>query len=401
MAFLKSNPDLEEELNLVKGVKIEPETISYFDKNSLKKVSTPEISEEIFTELCISKIEKTINHDEEILLAQYLELNPEKVKDFQLFEMTILKADTTVKLENKDSLKRIEISSERFNELYVSKIENEISVEEEMVLSTYIAQNPGLKKEAELFDRTILKPDFSIQYPDKQSLKRHVVGFSYRKIVFRSLSAAAAIILIFLAYTFFSNVDKHGNTPTMFATTIQPKNNIESQKDSIVNVTPPVNKNMAVTKKDNTINNQHPQQVIVIDTTPSFAHNKNFIKQDSSVNIIKNQVNPVVNNEKYLAVNNTNENNIDINKSYDAIFSESKYSHFRDMTESVPFESIQPYASGISNVNVWNVVEEGSKGISALTGADIDIKKKTDKKRKTDNYSFKIGRFGVSRTVHK
>ena len=155
MAFLKLNPDLEEELNIVKDIKIDPETISYFDKNSLKKNELFEISNEKFDELCIGKIEKTLNKEEEILLAQYLELNPEKVKEFQLFEMTILKADSEITFENKASLKKIEISTERFNELCVAKVENEISMEEDNVLSNYISQNPSYGKELELFNKTI------------------------------------------------------------------------------------------------------------------------------------------------------------------------------------------------------------------------------------------------------
>ncbi len=397
MAFLTGNPDLDEELNLVRNIKIEPEKIFFVDKNSLKKASFPEISSEKFYELCVGKIEKALSHDDEILLAQYMELNPEKVKDLQLFEKTILKADTTIKFSNKESLKRIEISCERFNELCVAKIENEILMEDENILSAYINQNPLLEKDIELFSQTIAKPDLSIQYPDKQSLKRHVVGISYRKMVFRSLSAAAAIVLLFLVYTFFNNTDQHGNSPRIFATSLHSLNYKEVQKQTLINKK--ANNNIAV-NNNKAIKINHQAQVINMDTTHSLANDNNILKHDSTVK--KNEIRnlPELNTGNYMAENNGH-NHDNFDKTYDAIFAESKYSHFRDMIENVPYEAIQSSPSGMNNLSVWDVVEEGSKGISAITGTDVDFQKKTDKRHKTDKYSFRIGRFGFSRTVHK
>ena len=399
MAFLAVNPDLEEELNLVKGIKIEPEEITYFDKKNLKKDDLYEIPSERFDELCIGKIEGTLSQEEELFLAQYLELNPEKVKELQLFEMTILKADTSVQFENKDFLKRIEISAEKFNELCIAQIENEISKEEEKILSTYVSQNPSFKREQELFAQTILEPDLSIEFPDKHSLKRKVIGFSYRKFVARSLSAAAAIALLFIAYNFFSNTDKHGNSPKMFATSIRPDKNIEVNNQ--VQEENYTNNNVAENQNNNIVNHIFAQNQNLVKDTASSLANKNVEKQDSTTKRIE-ILNQIENsNEKYLAVNQTQETNSTIDKSYDAIFAESKYAHFRDMTENVPFDQIQASNTGINNLNVWNMVEEGSKGISAITGADIDFKKKTNKNQKSEKYSFHIGRFGFSRTVHK
>ncbi|PIY04580.1 MAG: hypothetical protein COZ21_06275, partial [Bacteroidetes bacterium CG_4_10_14_3_um_filter_31_20] len=112
MAFLAQNPDLEEELNLVKDIKLEPETICFDAKNSLKKKNEEiEISKEKFDELCIGKIENTLNKEEKILLEKHIKLNPELEKEFKLFELTILQPDLSVEFTSKESLKRIELTT--------------------------------------------------------------------------------------------------------------------------------------------------------------------------------------------------------------------------------------------------------------------------------------------------
>ena len=395
MAFLTANPDLEEELNLVKDIKIEPEKISFFDKNSLKKQEEDGISTERFNELCIGKIENNLSQEEELLLGQYLELNPEKVKELELFAKTILKPDVSVTFENKASLKQTDVLAELFNELCVAKIEKDISSEDEVLLNEYISQNPSLKKDFEMFEKTLLKPDLSVQYPDKSSLKRY--GFSYRRIVLRSLSAAAAIAIVFTIYTFVNNSNNKGISPSMFATAIKPidsANIVENEENT------QTEDQTNEQKTDTQIKNKIESVYDAVDTLYNVAQKNKTVIDDTLKQIQKLNNTEIPDQEKLYAANNNNveHNHQNFDQSYEAIFADTKYTYFRDMTNKVPFEEIQPYSA---NISFWDVAEESSKGISALTGADLNIKKKSDKKSKTENYSFHIGRFGFSRTVHK
>ena len=398
MAFLSVNPDLEEELNMVRDIKIEPENISFSAKNSLKKNEATEISIEKFQELCVSKIEKTISSSDEALLTAHLQKHPELIKDLQLFELTLLRPDLSVTAPNKENLKQL--SSERIEELIIGKIEKTLNAEEKSVLTAQINKQHELEKEIQLFEKTILKADLSIVYPDKNSLKRRTLGVSYRKIVIRSLSAAASVAILFVLYTTLFNQNRFGQSPKSFATMLNPfgiKNNSVNS-----NNTNSLKKTFANTQHNNIIIKNHTPQ-LMNDTSVSIAQNQTNINPDTNRLWIAQNNTTGVDTASHInpSKNNPAISNENFNKTYDAIFAETKYSHFKDMIENVPFQAIQPYSSGLANIGIWDVVEAGSKGFSAVTGANVNFQQKTDKKRKTEKYSFHIGRFGFSRTIHK
>lgn len=394
LAFLAANPDLEEELNLVRDIKIEPEKITFNAKDSLKKKEiVPEISQERFNELCVGKIENILNAEEEKLLINHIQLHPELEKDLRLFNMTVSQPDYTIEFPGKESLKRMEISTENINELLVGRIENDLNEKQEAMLTKQLKQNPGLEKELQLFNQTILKPDMSIVFPGKSSLKRKAIQISYRKIIIRSVSAAAAIALLFVLYTNFNNEERFGNSTKMFTGIFNPLK-IKTNQVQLNN-----------TEKKNKTNNiqktiQNNQQLVAVDdTSTEKVKNNSVITSDNTNNFIAANNNQLIDTTSHhqVPVKNVVRSNQNLDKTYEAIFADAKYSHYRDMIESVPYQTIQ---SGPS-VGIWDIVEAGSKGISAVTGADVNFDQKIDKKRKVEKYSFHVGRFGFSRTVHK
>ncbi len=399
MAFLAENPDLEEELNLVKEIKLEPETISFNSKNNLKKtINEVEITKEKFDELCIGKIENNLNKDEIIILKNQFKLHPELEKEFKLFELTILKPDLTIEFSAKDSLKQIEITTEQINQLCINIIENKLSSTEVKQFNK-LQNNTKFKKEFELFNQTILKPDTSIVFPHKSSLKRKTLTTS--KIVFTRIIPAVAAVALLVLIAFNSGLlGKQTHTGKMFANSNKPNQITIPQKQKII-IDNSTNKNFAITNKKQIKTNNTLKAIQYIDTLNSIAHNNQLIAPDTShkkQNVIeKSNLINVTNN--YTASNN-NPSKEDLNKPMEAVFASSKYSHFRDMIESVPYASITAKNSGIASIGVWDVVEAGSKGLEYITGTPISVENKTDKKNHTKHFSFNIGKLGFSRTTH-
>jgi hypothetical protein len=95
LSFLKSNPDLENELRGFENIQINPGGIIFPDKASLKKTiaDIPLINESNFEEYCIAKIEGDLRGKDEIILEGYLFKHPEKRKDLELFTRTKLKPE--------------------------------------------------------------------------------------------------------------------------------------------------------------------------------------------------------------------------------------------------------------------------------------------------------------------
>jgi len=405
MAFLVQNPDLEEELNLVKDIKLEPETICFDAKNSLKKKNEEiEITKEKFDELCIGKIENTLNKEEKILLERYIKLNPELEKEFKLFELTILQPDLSVEFTSKESLKRIELTTEQANQLCIGYIENNLNEAEEKQFNSLLNQSREFKKEYELYNLTVLKPDNSIIFANKKALKRSVLS-PYIKGVYKISSvAAAAMILMLIILQIYNNNNKSNNTKIyanskyIKKTNTIKNNQIEKNKinNTFIASSKVIKKNI-LTNNNNKFKNN--------DTIIKIANNNDIIKPDSF--IINNNLNNIAiepaNNS--LTNNESDSYRIKTNKYLDttlnAVFENSKYSHFRDMTNNVPYNSITASNSLFSNIGVWDVIKAGTNGINYITGSKIEVENNADKKKKLKHFSLKIGKIAFARTVHK
>jgi hypothetical protein len=400
MAFLAENPDLEEELNLVKEIKLEPETISYSAKNSLKKINEEvKITKEQFEELCIGNIENTLSKEEIILFETQIKLHPELEKEFKLFELSILKPNLTIEFSAKDSLKHLELTNEQINHLCINKIENNLSVVEEQQFNKLHVNSAEFKKEFELFNKTILISDTSIVFPNKSSLKRRTL--TNTRIIFTRIVPAAAAVALLVMIAFNSGfLGKQTHSGKMFTNSQKPNNLILPKKQEII-IENSTNKNFAIINKKQIKTNNTIQTIQSPDTTNSIAQNNPIVITDttqSKQNVIeKSNLNNTTNN--YTASNNPSKE--DLNKPMEAVFANSKYSHFRDMIDNVPYASITSKNSGLASIGVWDVVEAGSKGLEYITGTPVSVENKTDKKNHTKHFSFNIGRIGFSRTVHK
>lgn len=100
--FLQENPDLKAELKLFESVSAVPENHTFSGKNKLYKAKYDHEPE--FNEAAIAEIEGDIDEEETAVFEKYLAAHPEKQKDKQLFEKTILLADENIRFAHKNRL---------------------------------------------------------------------------------------------------------------------------------------------------------------------------------------------------------------------------------------------------------------------------------------------------------
>lgn len=102
--FLDENPDLREEFNEIRFMKLEPSVIHFTDKEGLKK--TPdEISHEQFEYLCIACLEKELSPDQQNELMEIISSDTEKSRAFRLIAKTKL-SPPDLKYKNRKQLLR-------------------------------------------------------------------------------------------------------------------------------------------------------------------------------------------------------------------------------------------------------------------------------------------------------
>ena len=106
--FISQNPDLEEEFNSFINLKIPLQNLQTDSFQNLKKEFSDiaKITESNFEEFCIGYHEKDLDDNSIKKLFEYLKKNPEKKKDFEIYQKINLKADKQIVYSDKNLLKK-------------------------------------------------------------------------------------------------------------------------------------------------------------------------------------------------------------------------------------------------------------------------------------------------------
>ncbi|MCF8303222.1 MAG: hypothetical protein K9I94_08110 [Bacteroidales bacterium] len=197
--FLNENPDLKEELDLIKEVQLEPDQkISYPAKEDLK-------------------------HIEVIPVGRINESN--------------------------------------YDEYFVAYLEGDLDYSQERNIRLFLEKNPALQKAFETYENTRLEPDYEIVYPDKRKLKKPVV-VSIRKKLYWAASAAAAILLMLgFWFTYNPGYDTSTGAQQQIATAIevpkdQPVKEVDPVKPQALRISPVEEKTYSIMESKAAQNDQ-------------------------------------------------------------------------------------------------------------------------------------------------
>ncbi|MBK6983265.1 MAG: hypothetical protein IPH32_00230 [Bacteroidetes bacterium] len=208
----------------------------------------------------------------ELFLIQHPEL------EINLDELSLVTLENeAASFSNKNSLKKSEadlVSETQF----IGYIENQLPENERLALEKSCVINPSLAKELALYNYTIAKADETIEFENKQSLKRKpkVIWFN-----FSATQYAAAACIVFLIGLFI----------------LWPKTSIDSETSTLADKTDAVT-SQTVSSKNNTIEPTHNTN----DLTSPKESNTSVALQASAPIVTKKE-------QALLATNNSSQNN--------------------------------------------------------------------------------------------
>ena len=401
LLFVEQHPELKEEFESFENVTLDDlSNVSFENKSSLKKEITLENKEEYF----IRSVENTLTPAEKKLLANFIKQHPQFLPDLELFQKTKVFADTSVIFENKESLKKdltpaLSTSSvlrtpspkekettpdlQKWDELLIASIEGTLTKQESVFLDQQLSVDAEMKNNYSLFKQTKLIADTTIVYEKKEELKR-----KERKTIplFYYVAAAASIALLIGLFFIFN-----GN-----------KNNEENFADK-TNETKSVpvenNNSNAVVENNQVIENN----VITPNQVASIVKNNSIkiVRKDSSKNtpVIVNEQ-PVINiaeNKKENKIEVAPENNsiVKIEESPKkeqptnsvtlSVVEGQQPSEFLSLKEVVAQKlkektlddeslAVQKKNGRSKRFTGWDLAQIVTKGISKVTGRDVEVK---------------------------
>ena len=153
-------------------------------------------------------IEGNLDAETQAAFLAFLALHPEIAEELdEIGELEPLAADPSVHFEERGNLiKEIKttalINEENYEQFFSLSVDEELTSSESEALSEFVALNPSLQPELNLYKKAVLQSDEHVVYPEKSSLKRSIPLWSTEHTAFKTAyRAAAAVVVLFSAYT--------------------------------------------------------------------------------------------------------------------------------------------------------------------------------------------------------
>lgn len=410
LLFVEQHPELQEEFESFENISLEDlGSIPFEFKAALKK----EITEENRDTYFIGAVENTLTPAEQQLLAHFLKQHPRFLPELELYKKTKLSADAAVVFEDKATLKDIALTTDH---LLIASVEGLLTSQENAMLNQQLAVDAEMQHALSLYKKTKVTADAAIVYENKEELKRResrVIPLYY------FIAAAAAILLIFGIFSLanfndtnvdpgFAKNDHHKTTPP-----VKGADPVEEQPAMKENTNIPAlqEQSAAVVKTERVKSNSvHPastnQDSLDINTVRNNEpENKNLAQTNSGSN-----EQPVSNENP--AISNKNEGSHDHTPAVAQIA--KKATEKKDESEFLSLAQIaakkikektldaDTYASEkktgrLKKISGWDVLQVLAKGVSKVTGKDVQVKPTYNEQGDVTAYAFNAGKLGFSK----
>ncbi|GAB4131368.1 MAG: hypothetical protein Fur0041_01650 [Bacteroidia bacterium] len=205
--YRKAHPETEQLIQAFVKTALPADEVILEDKASLYRHALT-VNAGNIDDWSIRTVEGLLNPEERDVFFKAIASDPELKKVFDNYTLTKLQADTAVRFEDADTLKRkaVVISENNFDELAVRYAEGLLNEPETAALMAYVAARPEKQAALQLYLAVKVTPDTDIVFEDKASLRRKKRGAFYFLMDVRF--AAAAVLFIVFAVAAFIYLSK-------------------------------------------------------------------------------------------------------------------------------------------------------------------------------------------------
>ena len=346
------------------------------------------ISRNNYEEYFLDYWENRLDENSKELLMDFIKNNQDLSEEFWSFESIALIPEKNIRINNKSEFKKPEI--EKYNNIdesnyphyFVSLIENELSGKEEKELNQFLTLNPVLVKQLETFKKTKIYPDYNIVFPQKESLKKKaVIKVDFRKTFYWSVTAAASVILMIIAY-FILNMGE--NEKYELVRLIH-----EKKVDNFRSVALPESYKKTDNIKDE--NNIARKQI--------KSQQRNIIVPDNNI-----KIDEIATIKRIIIENNQPEPETGLFTEMSYQSNIADYINYIKSNEDLKFTGTKNKIDNRNEIDnkrftFWDIAEAGVKGYNVLTNKKVDFKTEKDKEGKL-TYIALGKNFGYSKSKH-
>jgi hypothetical protein len=397
LLFVEQHPELKEEFECFENITLDDLSSCTFEyKEELKKEVTVSNKDEYFIRL----IEGTLSNQEEKLVNDFLKQHPQFLTELELYKKTRLIPEKHV-FGNKNELKKIALEeSGGKDELLISAVEGLLTKHENIMLEHLLRSDAALRDNFSLYQQTKLQADPDVIYADKESLKR-----KEQKVIplFYYVSSIAAAVLLLMGLFFIFN--NNGNSENKLALGISAS--VKNRADINV-IVPSINRENTTTSSALATTVKTPIKKIVkgqrIEKVQSQEENP--AENIALVNPVNEKTNEVITPEKNEpSIQNNNNNNTfakadEIKTSNEKEFmslAQIAASRIKEKTLDPEVLAMQKKSGRLKKFNGWDALQVLAKGVSKLTGRNVEAKPTYNEEGEVTAYALGAGGFQIYR----
>jgi hypothetical protein len=170
-----------------------------------------------YEEFFLLFVDNELSGAERKAVQEFIQQNPDLEAELVTLQQSVLKPESNICFENKDSLlKQMEenslINQSNYQEYLLLYVDNELDHAAKKDVEQYIHENPFLQNDLSLLQQAILEPDTDIVFAGKETLYKKEQ--SKRRVLFGWMSAAAVAILLVTGFLFYNNTQYNTNKRT-------------------------------------------------------------------------------------------------------------------------------------------------------------------------------------------
>ena len=352
-----------------------------------------EINRYNYEAFCLDYLEGNLDPSSKAEFIRFLNKNPDIKAELEDFDHIRLHPPEKVQFPNKFRLKKTErgfSNNAPFEEQCIERMEGDMSAPEAKLFDRKLSENPEQNKIFILYKQTKLHPDYNITYPNKKQLKAPSGKTRSLFTTSRIIALAASVILLVGLFINFStdNSNKYNYATHLKYISLDNSNQKYVEKNAQLQT---IETNYNHTTD---VNIEHNNLL----SKPSIQNNKLYI----SSNTLMQKLNPLKISKLQITGNVKTMNNLaDISEkhlklSHPTKTSLSKTALAIKLNRPLATETIN---EGNSDFSFLDIADLGFRGISKLTGKDIELHRRYNKDGKLKELAFRSESFSFSTNI--
>jgi len=345
-------------------------------------------------------LDRNITPRDKEQLMLFLEANQDLKEELYSFEPIGIKNEKSIYPE-KVTLKKqsvfIDNTTGNFDYLCIARIEGDLSEKESKEFDEFISHDKSKQVEFNRFLSSRLKPEDSITFFDKKSLKRNITPFSRRRLLYPFVSAAASVIVLLSLY-FIVQSD------------LQVIKSYQSEIIEISHDNESTNKIPVISKE---IEKESTDVINTIKTNDNKTLNKPIIKQNDNQNTSAEEIIASADQKEIMHIAYMNPVKVEL--SIDSKSPEIVNRYIYYVIEQVENESgrnLKTYLSNSFNkyilqkdkkekVDWFDIAQASIKGINKVTGTNMALERVYDEKGNPQGTTFNSKLVAFSAPIKK